>query len=78
VAEYGAARGFFDFALRPAQKEGTLAKSLKALAPEDLVITVLDVPAADIEGAKAPAVAVTLAPKEAAPVAVEEVQSASP
>lgn len=78
VVEYSAARGFFDFALRPAQKESALAKSLKALASDDLVVTVLDAPAADEEGAKAPAAAVTLTAKEAAPVAVEEVQSASP
>jgi hypothetical protein len=75
VVEYSASRGFFDFALRPVQKEAALAKSLKALASEDLVITVVEPVTA--EGGKAPAVAVTLAAKEAAP-AVGEVQSEHP
>lgn len=78
VVEYSAGRGFFDFALRPAQKDGALAKALKALNPEDLTITVLDAPATEEEGGKAPAAAVTLAAKEIAPVATEEVQSARP
>jgi hypothetical protein len=78
VVEYSAARGFFDFALRPAQKDGALAKSLKALTPEDLTITVLEAPAADEEGGRAPSVAVNLTAKEIAPAAAEEAHSARP
>jgi hypothetical protein len=78
VVEYSAARGFFDFALRPAQKDGALGKALKALAPEDLTIAVLDAPTPMEDGGKAPAVSVNLTAKEIAPVAVEEVQSANP
>lgn len=65
VVEYSAARGSFELAVSPAQKDGVLSKAIQALKPEDLLITVVE-PVAGADG-RVPAVSVSLATKEQSP-----------
>lgn len=76
VVEYSIGRGTFDLALRPAMKEAALAKLVKSLVSEDLVVSLLESTDQSAGGIK-PNVVVKLAPKEI-PAAAEpgrEVQS---
>lgn len=70
VVEYRARRGAFDFAVRPVIKESDLAKAFTTQAPEDLAITIAQVPDTEVDTMESPRpqVSVRLAMKTAGEV----------
>jgi hypothetical protein len=63
VTEYSIRRGAFDLAIRPAMKEGALAKILSELSSDEISVA-MQGPAAAEEGERRPDITVKVAPKD--------------